>query len=83
QHGVSLPHNAAMQFNIGVPVPVDQLQPGDLVFWGPGNPHHVAMYIGQGRIVEAPTFNEVVKISNLDTGSDYAGARRYPLRART
>ena len=83
QHGVSLPHHAAMQFNIGVPVPVDQLQPGDLVFWGPGNPHHVAMYIGQGRIVEAPTFNEVVKISNLDTGSDYAGARRYPLRART
>ena len=82
RHGVNLPHNAAMQFGLGVSVPVDQLQPGDLVFWGPGNPHHVAMYIGAGKIIEAPTFNEVVKISDLDTGSDYAGARRYPLRAR-
>lgn len=83
QHGVSLPHNAAMQFNLGAPVPVDQLQPGDLIFWGPGEPHHVAMYIGQGKYIEAPTFNEVVKISTFSVDGDYAGARRYPLRARS
>lgn len=83
-HGVSLPHNAAMQFGIGVPVPAGQLQPGDLVFWGPGNPHHVGMYIGQGKYVAAPTFGEVVKISTLDTDdADYAGAKRYPLRAKS
>lgn len=83
QHGVSLPHNAAMQFNLGVPVPNDQLQPGDLIFWGPGEPHHVAMYIGQGKYIEAPTFNEVVKISTLAFDDDYAGARRFPLEPRS
>lgn len=84
QFGVRLPHNAAMQFRLGTSVPVELLQPGDLVFWGPGNPHHVALYIGQGKYIEAPNFGEVVKISTLDTSDrDYAGARRYPLRART
>lgn len=84
QHGVNLPHNAAMQFNLGtgVPVPNDQLQAGDLVFWGPGHPHHVGMYIGKGKYIEAPNFGEVVSISSLGFGGDYAGARRFPLQAR-
>lgn len=83
QHGVNLPHNAAMQFNLdmGVPVSNDQLQPGDLVFWGPGYPHHVGMYIGKGNYIEAPNFGEVVSISSLSFGGDYAGARRFPLKA--
>lgn len=82
QHGVRLPHNAAMQFNLGVPIPREGLQPGDLIFWGPGSPHHVGMYIGNGKFIEAPNFGEVVKISTLTFDSDYAGARRFPLRAR-
>lgn len=82
RHGVSLPHNAAMQFGLGVPVPANQLQPGDLLFWGPGSPYHVGMYIGGGKFIEAPTFNQVVKISNLVIDNDFAGAKRYPLRAR-
>lgn len=82
QHGVRLPHNAAMQFNLGVPVPRELLQPGDLIFWGPGAPHHVAMYIGKGKYIEAPNFGEVVKISTLSFDDDYAGARRYPLMPR-
>ena len=81
QFGVDLPHNAAMQFQLGVPVSRDQLQPGDLVFWGPGNPHHVGLYIGKNEFIEAPDFDEVVRISQLTFDSDYAGARRYPLRA--
>lgn len=82
QHGVSLPHYAAAQFNLGVPIQPDQLQAGDLLFWGPGHPHHVAMYIGSGRYIEAPDFGEVVKISILKIDADYAGARRFPLRPR-
>lgn len=81
QFGVDLPHNAAMQFQLGVPVSQDQLQPGDLVFWGPGNPHHVGLYIGKNEFIEAPDFDEVVRISPLTFDSDYAGARQYPLRA--
>ncbi len=81
QFGLNLPHNAAMQFNMGTPVTPGQLQPGDLVFWGPGNPYHVGLYIGSGKFIEAPSFGETVRVSALDTSSgDYAGARRYPLK---
>lgn len=83
QHGVELPHYAASQYNMGVPVPNELLEPGDLIFWGPGHPYHVGMYIGQGKYIEAAGFGEMVKISTLSFDGDYAGARRFPLRART
>ena len=84
QYGVQLPHASSIQFNMGTPVPPDQLQPGDLVFfYGSSAPQHVGMYVGKGKFIEAPNFGEVVKISNLSFDSDYSGARRYPLRART
>ena len=48
QVGISLPHNAAMQYGYGSPVCRDQLQPGDLVFFdGLG---HVGIYIGGGSV---------------------------------
>ena len=49
QLGISLPHNAAMQYNtVGVPVSQAELQPGDLVFFdGLG---HVGLYIGGGPV---------------------------------
>jgi len=80
QYGVELPHFAASQFNMGTPVALEDLQPGDLLFWGPGYPHHVAMYIGNNQYIEAPNFDEVVCVSTLVIDSDYAGARRYPLQ---
>ena len=84
QYGVQLPHTSSIQFRMGTPVPPDQLQPGDLVFFhGATAPQHVGMYIGKGKYVEAPNFGEVVKISILSFDSDYAGARRYPLQPRT
>lgn len=83
RHGISLPHYAAYQYNMGVPVPNEMLQPGDLIFWGPSHPHHVGMYIGQGKYVEASGFGEMVKISTLTFDGDYAGARRFPLQARS
>lgn len=83
KHGVSLPHASSMQFQMGAPVPPDQLQPGDLVFfYGATAPQHVGMYIGQGKFIEAPNFGEVVKISTLRFDGDYSGARRYPLKPR-
>ncbi len=81
QYGVALPHASSIQFRMGVPVPPDLLQPGDLVFfYGSTAPQHVGMYIGKGKYVEAPNFGEVVKISNLHFDGDYSGARRYPLQ---
>jgi len=77
QVGISLPHNAAMQFGMGSPVGREFLAPGDLVFFnGLG---HVGIYIGGNQMIHAPHTGDVVKISPL-TGwyaSTYVGARRY------
>lgn len=76
QVGVSLPHNAAMQYGYGSPVSRENLQPGDLVFFnGLG---HMGIYIGGNQMIHAPHTGDVVKISPL-TGwyaSTYVGARR-------
>ena len=78
QVGISLPHNAAMQYNtVGVPVSRSDLQPGDLVFFdGLG---HMGIYIGGGQFVHAPHTGDVVKISSLSESwyaSTYVGAKR-------
>ncbi|MFY9807798.1 MAG: C40 family peptidase [Pseudonocardiaceae bacterium] len=56
--GITLPRVAAQQYWAGTQLPVRQAQPGDLLFWGydtsnPDSIHHVAMYLGNGRMVEA------------------------------
>jgi cell wall-associated NlpC family hydrolase len=77
QLGISLPHHAADQFNYGVPVSRDQLEPGDLVFFdGLG---HVGIYIGGGQFVHAPHTGDVVKISSMNDSwyaATFVGARR-------
>jgi peptidoglycan DL-endopeptidase CwlO len=77
QIGVSLPHHAASQYNYGVPVSRDDLQPADLVFFnGLG---HMGMYIGGGQFIHAPHTGDVVKISSIYEdwyASTWVGARR-------
>ncbi len=77
QVGVSLPHYAASQYNMGVPVSKEDLQPGDLVFFnGLG---HMGMYIGGGQFIHAPHTGDVVKISSLSDpwyAATWVGARR-------
>ncbi|MFC5058685.1 NlpC/P60 family protein [Saccharothrix xinjiangensis] len=48
------------------------------VFYGtPGNIHHVGLYLGAGRMINAPTFGQPVQIDNHRyDGDDYAGATR-------
>jgi len=77
QVGVSLPHYAAAQYNYGVPVSRDQLEPGDLVFFD--GLRHVGIYIGNDEFIQAPRTGELVQISSLDdpwSVTAYAGARR-------
>ena len=77
QVGVSLPHYTGAQWQLGVPVARDQLEPGDLVFFdGIG---HVGIYIGNGLFIHSPQTGDVVKVSSLDDGwyaAAYDGARR-------
>jgi cell wall-associated NlpC family hydrolase len=73
--GISLPHSSLAQSGMGKPVARNALQPGDLVFfYSPVS--HVAMYIGNGNIVQAPTAGDVVKITPLSAMAGYNGARR-------
>ncbi|GAA5707251.1 hypothetical protein SM007_25965 [Streptomyces avermitilis] len=52
------------------------LLPGDLMFWGSGHIHHVAMYLGGGQMVEAYESGTHIRVAPARTGGDYAGAIR-------
>jgi cell wall-associated NlpC family hydrolase len=72
--GVSMPRVAADQQSWATPVPISQVQPGDLVFFG--NPaHHVGMYIGNGLMVNAPHTGANVELDTI-WWSDLAGFGR-------
>jgi cell wall-associated NlpC family hydrolase len=80
QAGIKIPRNSRAQYAALPQVAGDDLQPGDLVFWAttPSNPstiHHVAIYLGGGKMVEAPESGDVVKVSNM-RWKGYAGAVR-------
>ena len=73
--GVSIGHNAAAQYASTRHVARSALQPGDLVYFG--HPiHHVGIYIGGGKFIEAPYTGADLRISNLSNRHDYAGASR-------
>jgi cell wall-associated NlpC family hydrolase len=61
--GVSLPHYTGAQYGATRHVSLNDLQPGDLVFYNGMN--HVGLYIGGGQIIHAPHSGDVVKISSL------------------
>jgi len=61
--GVGLPHYSGYQYNAGKKVPISQVRPGDMLFWADGgNIHHVALFIGNGKMVEAPYSGGAVRI---------------------
>lgn len=60
--GISMPHYSGAQFAMFPQIPLSALQPGDLVYWGPGGSEHVAMYVGGGQVISAPHTGDVVRI---------------------
>jgi cell wall-associated NlpC family hydrolase len=74
QAGISLPHSSSAQSGMGRHVASSDLQPGDLVFYySPIS--HVAMYIGNGLIVEAANPGAGVRVSGVFS-MPYSGAVR-------
>ncbi len=67
QAGVSLPRTSFEQSHVGKPVAFQDLQPGDLVIQEGGG--HVAMYAGDGKILQAPQSGETVSYAHLDPNS--------------
>ncbi len=79
QHGVNLPHYSGYQAQMGVPVTLADIQPGDLVAFG-FPVHHVGIYIGDGLFIHTP--GDYVKIQKLSTRSNLSAIRRLPLELR-
>lgn len=74
QAGISIPRTSSGQAGLPV-VPLDQLQPGDLItYYSPV--HHVAMYIGNGQIVHASTEGMPVFITSMYRGGPYPVGHR-------
>ena len=65
-YGVSLPHSSKAQASCGTRIDLSELQPGDLVFYGGKNIHHVAMYIGNGQVVHAQSTNTGIVVSSMN-----------------
>jgi len=84
QAGIGMPRVAADQARTGLSVPVTRLQPGDLLFYhtdptDPGYISHVAIYLGNGWMIQAPQPGMDVEIVPARFGSQFAGAvRAYP-----
>ncbi|HEX5510891.1 MAG TPA: NlpC/P60 family protein [Actinomycetales bacterium] len=79
QAGVSIPRTSRSQYS-GLPkVPLDQMQPGDLIFFAngssPSSIHHVGMYLGGGQMVHAPRTGDVVKVSAVWSNGVYGAVR--------
>jgi hypothetical protein len=67
---VTLPRTSETQWNVGTEVPMALAQPGDLLFgnWGAAGPGHVAIYMGNGQMVHAPTTGDVVRVAPVFDG---------------
>ena len=74
--GISLGRSTYNQINDGVQVSKEDLQPGDLLFFGSNNdPQHTGIYVGGNSYIHSPRTGDVVKVSPMTRG-DYITARR-------
>jgi cell wall-associated NlpC family hydrolase len=81
QAGIVMPRVAADQALSGPAVPVSQLEPGDLLFYhtdptAPDYISHVAIYLGNGWMIQAPEPGKDVEVVPASLGSEFAGAVR-------
>lgn len=67
--GVNLPHLSRAQYGYGTHVPIGSMEAGDLIFWSSNGAqsgiYHVAIYLGGGQMIEAPTFGVPVRITGV------------------
>ncbi|WP_222192235.1 C40 family peptidase [Modestobacter italicus] len=80
QAGVSIPRNSSAQYKALPKVSRSDLQRGDLVFWAtntsnPSTIHHVAIYLGDGQILEAPQSGSVIRVTSMRWSGFIGGAR--------
>ena len=75
--GYSLPHYSGAQYHSGHRVPLAAKRAGDMLFWGSnGRIHHVALYIGNEQMIEAPYSGSAVRVTRVR----YSGLMPYVTR---
>jgi peptidoglycan DL-endopeptidase CwlO len=74
--GIYLPHYSGAQYDDTERVPLYDIEPGDLLFYGPGGDEHVAMYLGHGLMIEAPETGQVVHITPVRLYGGFVGLGR-------
>ncbi|MEU9866796.1 C40 family peptidase [Actinomadura sp. NPDC048021] len=84
--GIRLPRVAADQARAGWVVPYSKAEPGDMLIWAndptaPGYISHIALYLGQGKMLAAPRTGTVVQIQNVYTRNMRGAVRVSPKRA--
>ena len=75
-HGVVIPRDADAQALRGTAVARTRLRVGDSLFYGRKHVHHTALFVGGGRMLEAPNSASSVRLAPVRS-YDYAGARRF------
>jgi cell wall-associated NlpC family hydrolase len=80
QAGISIPRNSSAQYKALPKVSRADLQRGDLVFWATDTRnastiHHVAVYLGNGQILEAPQSGSVIRVTSMRWSGFIGGAR--------
>lgn len=80
--GLSIPRTSRDQYKAGESVAKDDLQDGDLVFFGSSEDtiNHVGIYVGNGRFVHAPRRGEEIRVASVDESyfeKRFVGGRRY------
>lgn len=81
RHATFLPRETQAQYQAGEPVPLDAVQPGDLVFFETvaRGASHVGVVVGGGQFVHAPSSRGVVRVESYDAAywsARFVGARR-------
>ncbi len=74
--GIILPHYSGYQFADTVRVPLYDLQPGDILFWGRNGDEHEALYIGNDKVIQAEQTGTLVQITPIWFGPSFAGVGR-------
>ncbi len=74
--GIYLPHYSGAQYADTMRVPLSDIQPGDLLFYGYNGDEHVAMYVGAGQMIEAATTGTQVHVVPVRLGYGFVGLGR-------
>ena len=74
--GIAFPHYSGAMYDDTMRVPLIDIQPGDLLFYGYNGDEHVAMYVGHGDMIEAEMTGTRVHITPVRLGYGFAGLGR-------